>query len=978
MAAIVREHRWCDTPLGDIGAWPASLCAAVTTTLDAPLPMLLLWGPELIQIHNDAYQRIARSRQQRVIGQPFAAFFGAPSGPSATLGADATALRRVMQDGASVLLEVNAIDPAGLCDSRPFTVACWPARDQHGLCCGVFVVSLGTTLRIDAGPTAAAPIAALTADQLRDMFDLAPGFMALLRTADHVFEMTNVAYRRLLPQRNLLGLSVRNAIPEAESQGFIKLLDDAYRSGKPFVASGMPILLQENGAVTRRYLDFIYLIYQPLKDADGNVTAIFVDGHDVTEQHRAHAELALLHVELTDKVLRLERAERRRSFQLELADRLRSASTLVDVVAAACALLGDFLTVARVVFCEVDDAAGTFIVRHEWVRSGLSGVSGQLRTLDDFGTDNIATLRSGQMFACSDTRFDIRTAAHAAAYAKIDIIASLALPLVRNGQLLMILNLQQIEPHQWSDEDVDFARDMAERTWSAIEATRAQDELRAERDRSQYIFNNLSEGFGLLDADWRVIQMNAEGLRLGQRSAADVIGKRHPDIWPATVGTDIEHVYRRVMAGGQPEIIEQKVTCSNGSDLWLEVRVHRVLGGELAIFYHDITGRKNALIALIDDAHNKDEFMAMLAHELRNPLAPISAAADLLLSAAPPDAARVRQIGAIIARQAGHLTHLVDDLLDVSRVTRGHVRLNRSAQDVNEIVRDAVEQVRPLLNARGHHFSLQLAADACWVAGDRKRLVQVLVNLLGNAAKYTPDGGQITLSTTLWPQCVTMEVRDNGIGMSGALVARAFEPFSQGQRTSERAEGGLGIGLALVRALVNLHGGSVSADSAGAHAGSLFCISLPRLKPAPVMIGDPGLPAPANAAPLRILVVDDNVDAATMLAMFLEAAGHCVQVEHGAQQALARAGKMPVDVFLLDIGLPEMDGNALARRLRAMPELADAILIAVTGYGQAQDQADAVAAGFHHHFVKPVDCARLTALLNAIATDNSCRQADRS
>jgi PAS domain S-box-containing protein len=752
------------------------------------------------------------------------------------------------------------------------------------------------------------------------------------------------------------------------------LLDDTYRSGIPFSAFSMPVDLQsEGGGVTRRYLDFIF---QPIKDDDGNVEGIFVDGHDVTEHHSTHAELVRLHAELNDKMLRLEKAERRRSFQLELADKLRTESTLVDIVSGACALLGKFLKVSRVVFCEVDDDHGTFFVRREWVRSDLPSMAGQVRMLDEFGSDNIALLRSGLAFVCNDTQCDPRTANHAAAYAKINIIASLALPLVIAGKLTTILNVQQAAPYCWSEDDIEFARDMAERTWLAVEGARAQDELRAERDQSQYIFDNLSEGFASIDSDWRVLQINAEGLRLGQRCAAEVIGKHHADIWPETVGTEVEQAYQRVKTSGKPETLEQHITFSSGSRRWLEVRAHKTMKGGLAIFYHDITERKKVEAALIDDARHKDEFLAMLAHELRNPLAPISAAAQLLASINRPDVSRVRQISAILTRQTAHMTHLIDDLLDVSRVTRGQVRLNLTALDINHIVLDAIEQVRPLLDARSHRFVLTLAAESGWVSGDRKRLVQVLTNLLGNAAKYTPDGGQIDLLIGLDQECVKLSVQDNGIGMSEPLMARMFELFSQGERTSERAEGGLGIGLALVKGLIALHGGSVSASSDGHRAGSRFCVSLPRLPPAPSAARGAELPARVRAAPLRVMVVDDNVDAAAMLAMLLEQAGHHVHIEHGSQQALERACQEPVDVFLLDIGLPYMDGHALARRLRRLPAMADAMLIAVTGYGQLQDQADAHAAGFDDHFVKPVDSAKLTALLGAIsARRNQRRQA---
>ena len=359
----------------------------------------------------------------------------------------------------------------------------------------------------------------------------------------------------------------------------------------------------------------------------------------------------------------------------------------------------------------------------------------------------------------------------------------------------------------------------------------------------------------------------------------------------------------------------------------------------------------------------KDEFLAMLAHELRNPLAPIRAAAELL-RIAKLDEARVQKTSEIIARQVGHMTSLVDDLLDVSRVTRGLVQLDKTPLDIRQIVTDAVEQVNPLVRARQHHLALHLSPDAALVLGDKKRLVQVIANLLNNAAKYTPEGGHIVLKSEMRDGRIVLSVIDDGIGMEPELVGRVFELFAQAERTPDRASGGLGLGLALVKSLVELHGGTVECASEGPGKGSRFTVCLP-LMPLPARDVPP---QQANGAapppkPLRVLVVDDNVDAAEMLAMFLEASGHEVLVEYGATPALERARAQAPDVCLLDIGLPGIDGKELAQRLREQPETADAVLIAVTGYGQEHDRQAALAAGFQHHLVKPVDPAKLVALL---------------
>jgi len=378
----------------------------------------------------------------------------------------------------------------------------------------------------------------------------------------------------------------------------------------------------------------------------------------------------------------------------------------------------------------------------------------------------------------------------------------------------------------------------------------------------------------------------------------------------------------------------------------------------------DITERREAEEKLKEADRHKDEFLAMLAHELRNPLAPVGVAAQLLQQGRL-DEAGVRRSSEIIGRQVLHMTHLIDDLLDVSRVTNGLVTLEKAPADVNAILMDAVEQVTPLMRARNHQLGCSLAPGAPAVLGDKKRLVQVVTNILNNAAKYTRDGGTIALSAQLDGAHVRISVVDNGIGMAPEMAARAFDLFTQAERTSDRASGGLGLGLALVKSLVELHGGTVSCDSPGPGLGSRFTVCLPRLA------GQGGAERPGAAetdaaqaaAPLRIMVVDDNVDAASTLAVLLEMAGHEVAVEHRSQGALERARLDAPQVCLLDIGLPDMDGKELAQQLRARPETAGSLLVAVTGYGQESDRACALAAGFDHYLVKPIDTARLEGIL---------------
>jgi CheY-like chemotaxis protein len=345
----------------------------------------------------------------------------------------------------------------------------------------------------------------------------------------------------------------------------------------------------------------------------------------------------------------------------------------------------------------------------------------------------------------------------------------------------------------------------------------------------------------------------------------------------------------------------------------------------------------------------------MLAHELRNPLAPISSAAHLLKVAAS-DEQRVKKSSEIIARQVKHMTELVDDLLDVSRVTRGLIEFDKADVSIKAIINSAIEQARPLIESRNHLISIRLGStDAC-VYCDRTRLVQVIANLLNNAAKYTPHGGQITVSVERTDDEVKVIVSDNGMGIDRSLLPHVFELFTQAERTPDRSQGGLGLGLALVRSITNLHGGRVDAHSDGDGKGSVFTVTLPVSRiMAPEQNSHEGNVAMRAGLPLRVAIVDDNLDAAETLAAVLEASGHQVTVAENSSKALEVAETFNPEVFILDIGLPDMDGYELARRLRTKPAFSKTTLIALTGYGQATDRELSKAAGFDSHFVKPIE-----------------------
>jgi PAS domain S-box-containing protein len=381
----------------------------------------------------------------------------------------------------------------------------------------------------------------------------------------------------------------------------------------------------------------------------------------------------------------------------------------------------------------------------------------------------------------------------------------------------------------------------------------------------------------------------------------------------------------------------------------------------------DVTALKRIQRQLEQADHQKDEFLAMLAHELRNPLAPISHASELLTRMLSEDADSHTVVN-IIKRQAAHLTRLVDDLLDIGRITQGRIQLQRRPLDLATVVTQAVETIEPQVREQQHRLTVTSTGyDTLYVNGDYARLVQCVVNILTNAAKYTDPGGQISVCTRAEGASALIEVSDNGAGIAPGLLPRVFDLFVQSERTLDRAKGGLGIGLSVVKRLVEMHEGEVSAHSEGPGRGSTFVLRLPRIAHAEV----DSSPAPFKAPRYRVMIVDDNRDAADSLSMLLKFAGHDTQVAYSPHQALERLEATPVDVALLDIGLPHMSGYELAERLRALPQLRATRLVALTGYGQAEDRQRAQAAGFHDHLVKPVDPLALERVLAGLPASQS-------
>jgi PAS domain S-box-containing protein len=388
----------------------------------------------------------------------------------------------------------------------------------------------------------------------------------------------------------------------------------------------------------------------------------------------------------------------------------------------------------------------------------------------------------------------------------------------------------------------------------------------------------------------------------------------------------------------------------------------------------DITARKNAEEALREADRHKDEFLATLAHELRNPLAPIRNAIDTLRLSGSADLATERTYETL-EQQIANLVRIVDDLLEVARISTGKIHIRKELVGVKSIVKGAIDTSRPLIDAAGHELFISLPDQPISLEGDPVRLCQVISNLLNNAAKYTPPKGKIWLTVSQEADQVAISVRDSGSGIPAEMLSRVFKMFTQLDRDKKQAQGGLGIGLALAKSLVDLHGGNIEVHSEGAGQGSEFIVHLPRAKqqsPQSRAQLRPHLKSTANSC--RIMVVDDHAAGATMLAKLLENMGNEVRVADGGRAALAALSEWQPDVLLLDIGMPEMDGYEVANRIRQQPELDGILLVALTGWGQTDDRRRTEEAGFDHHLVKPVDIESLRRLLSSVnAADCSSR-----
>lgn len=693
------------------------------------------------------------------------------------------------------------------------------------------------------------------------------------------------------------------------------------------------------------------------------------------------AERTWAAVERSNVQAALKAREVQLAFLDEISQLMAVAEPEAQILNRISGRIAAHLRLTHCTFLDVDSAHGLVTTTFGWQAKDPSRVMGRIYRIADYLTLEYARAgRAGETVVVNNTATDPRTDAEA--YARLGIIAFVSVPFHREGEWKFLLAVADDHPREWCKGEVQLLRQLSERVFPRIGRARAEAALRDSEALYHSLFEMMDEGFALAEIirdeggrafDYKILEVNRAYENQTGRARDNVVGRpmreRAPRMDPMWL-----REFAAVVDTGQSTRFEQEIPTLGR---WFHVRAFSRGGDRFGILFDDITIQKRAAdeqkrahedeIRLREAANEanraKDEFMALLGHELRNPLTPILATLDLMRLQGKKVFVHERKL---VERQARHLARLVDDLLDVTRIARGKVKLVREPVEIAELISRAIETVSPVLEEKGHRLVTSIDPGLI-VDGDADRLVQVVANLLANAAKYTHAKGGIEVrGRAAGDGGVLLEVRDDGRGIPADLLPHVFDLFRQGPQASDRAQGGLGLGLAIVRNIVDLHGGRVAAASAGLRTGSTFSVWLPRAearrKPAK-KLSRRRRAARAGAGGRRILIVDDNRDSTEVLSLLLSQRGYEVEVAHDAVAGLKGALAFRPAVALLDIGLPEMDGYELARRLKAKPALRDVRLIAVTGYGQPSDREKARDAGFFEHVTKPFEFERLAELI---------------
>ncbi|WP_295998923.1 PAS domain-containing protein [Rugamonas sp.] len=658
-------------------------------------------------------------------------------------------------------------------------------------------------------------------------------------------------------------------------------------------------------------------------------------------------------------------AEELQAFQMRLSETLRPLSRAIDVQAEASRVLGEQLGANRVVYFEI--MGDEYIIERDFT-AGVQPLAGKY-PVDSFGPMLLESLLKGITVVESDATNEInRSQYEKDAFKTIQVRAHVDVPLVKNGQFVAGMTVHISERRDWFAHEIVLIQETAERTWAALEKVRAEAALKISEERLSMVRNSSGVGFWYCDLPFNILEW-------------DEVVKKHFHLSPHAVVT-IQNFYellhpddreitrqaieRSIVERASYDVIYRTINPSFGAVKWIRAIGHAfyTVDGVPIRFDGvtiDVSEQKKAEEILRDASREKDNFIAILAHELRNPLAPLKSGVQLIKSVDSNQV--IAQACSIMERQLIQMTRLVDDLLDISRVNTNKLQLHNERIQLNEVISSAIEISRHIIAEKGQTLSIELSDDSIYLDGDSVRLSQVLANLLNNSAKYTHDGGHISLSVCHDSASVTISIVDNGIGIPENMLNDIFTMFTQVDRTLEKTTGGLGLGLSLAKSLVNLHGGTINAFSEGEGLGSKFIINLPVSTTNLVDMHSVDSIFTTPILEFRILVIDDNEDAAELLALLLQFKGNEVRTAYDGESGIVIGSKFKPDVVICDIGMPKMNGFDTARFIRNVEWGENAILVALTGWGQEKDMQKSVDAGFNYHLVKPVDIDALMLLL---------------
>jgi signal transduction histidine kinase len=679
---------------------------------------------------------------------------------------------------------------------------------------------------------------------------------------------------------------------------------------------------------------------------------------------------------------RLRAGAQRERLLAKLAAATQPLVAAPDIIQTSARLLAEELDVDRCAYAPVEDER-VFVITGNYLR-GLPDITGRWN-VQDFGPGCVEDMLAGRPYVVEDTDRDPRISdKDLEAYRATGIRAVVCVPLHKAGRFTAAMAVHQKQPRRFTSEEIELVATVTARCWEALERVSSrQDAERAiiqNRSRLDYVARFSGVGFWYCPLPFSELfwdERVKDHFHLPP-DAHVTINEFYERIHPQDRESTRVDIDTAIRDRNVYDTVYRTVHPENGEIKWI-----RAIGGATyapdgtPTYFDGITvdvsaqkrdqerlarvlNREREQARLLEEQdRRKDEFLATLAHELRNPLAPIRTGLQFLrMGGSGEQATRTHEM---MERQLRHLVRLVDDLLDISRITLGKVELKKERVDFRTLLGSAIEATRPLVEAANHELAVRLPADALPLDADPTRLAQVLANLLNNAAKYTPPGGRIQLTAEIEASMLVVRISDTGVGIPPDMLSKVFDMFTQVGRSIDQSQGGLGIGLTLVRRLLEMHGGSVEAESAGANAGSTFIVKLPLAERAemPLISAVPTVSQRAH----RILVVDDNQDAAESLSMLLTLDGHDTRVANDGESALAAAAEFKPDTVFLDIGLPGMNGYETAHHLRQAH--GDALrIIALTGWGAAEDRRRAQHAGFDGHLVKPVDLALLTATLS--------------